>query len=75
MGKGVHDWSQLIAAKDKEIARLEGVYQRLMSTTTTFNARVLNPRSRLTSTLTLYRLLSLYLGNTVPAHKSALILH
>ncbi len=36
--KGPHDWNALIAAKDKEISRLEGVYRRLMSGTTTFDA-------------------------------------
>ena len=36
--KGPHDWNALIAAKDREITRLEGVYRRLMSTTTTFDA-------------------------------------
>lgn len=28
--KGPHDWSRLIAAKDKEITRLEGIYRRLL---------------------------------------------
>ena len=28
--KGSHDWSTLIAAKDKEIARLNGIYKRLL---------------------------------------------
>jgi glutathione reductase (NADPH) len=37
--KGPHDWNKLLAAKDKEINRLEGVYRRLMSGTTTFDAR------------------------------------
>ena len=36
--KGPHDWNALIAAKDKEINRLEGVYRRLMSAATTFDA-------------------------------------
>ena len=36
--KGPHDWNALIAAKDREINRLEGVYRRLMSNTTTFDA-------------------------------------
>ncbi len=37
--KGPHDWNKLIAAKDREITRLEGIYRRLMATTTTFDAR------------------------------------
>ena len=37
--KGPHDWNKLLAAKDKEINRLEGIYRRLMSGTTTFDAR------------------------------------
>jgi glutathione reductase (NADPH) len=28
--KGPHDWSKLIAAKDKEISRLNGIYRRLL---------------------------------------------
>ncbi len=28
--KGPHDWSKLIAAKDKEIGRLNGIYKRLL---------------------------------------------
>src|ERR1700731_4933941 len=28
--KGSHDWATLIAAKDKEIARLNGIYKRLL---------------------------------------------
>jgi glutathione reductase (NADPH) len=28
--KGAHDWGKLIAAKDKEIARLNGIYKRLL---------------------------------------------
>ena len=30
VGKGAHDWATLIAAKDKEIARLNGIYSRLL---------------------------------------------
>jgi glutathione reductase (NADPH) len=37
--KGPHDWAKLIAAKDREITRLEGIYRGLMSKTTTFDAR------------------------------------
>src|SRR3954452_19364235 len=37
--KGPHDWAKLIAAKDREINRLEGIYRGLMSKTTTFDAR------------------------------------
>ncbi|HQU03230.1 MAG TPA: glutathione-disulfide reductase [Acidocella sp.] len=39
--KGGHDWSQLIKAKDKEISRLNGIYQRLLGTAgaTIFEAR------------------------------------
>ena len=29
-GPGAHDWSALIAAKDQEIARLNGIYRRLL---------------------------------------------
>jgi glutathione reductase (NADPH) len=29
--KGPHDWTKLIAAKDKEIGRLNGIYKRLLS--------------------------------------------
>ena len=29
--KGPHDWNQLIAAKDREITRLEGIYRRLLN--------------------------------------------
>jgi glutathione reductase (NADPH) len=36
---GRHDWSKLIAAKDAEIARLNGIYKRLMANCTTFEAR------------------------------------
>ena len=36
---GRHDWPRLIAAKDAEIARLNGIYRRLMSGCTTFDAR------------------------------------
>ena len=28
--KGPHDWGKLIAAKDKEISRLNGIYRRLL---------------------------------------------
>jgi glutathione reductase (NADPH) len=36
---GSHDWAKLIAAKDKEITRLNGIYRKLMSGCTTFDAR------------------------------------
>ncbi|WP_428484369.1 glutathione-disulfide reductase [Rhodopila sp.] len=29
--KGPHDWSKLIAAKDREITRLEGIYRKLLA--------------------------------------------
>ncbi|HVZ07610.1 glutathione-disulfide reductase [Rhodopila sp.] len=29
--KGPHDWAKLIAAKDREITRLEGIYRKLLS--------------------------------------------
>ncbi len=29
--KGLHDWTKLIAAKDREITRLEGVYRKLLT--------------------------------------------
>ncbi len=39
--KGPHDWAKLIAAKDKEITRLEGIYRRLLNGAgaTVFDAR------------------------------------
>jgi glutathione reductase (NADPH) len=39
--KGPHDWSKLIAAKDKEITRLEGIYRKLLANAgaTIFDAR------------------------------------
>lgn len=39
--KGSHDWNKLIAAKDKEITRLEGIYRRLLTgaNATIFDAR------------------------------------
>jgi glutathione reductase (NADPH) len=39
--KGPHDWSKLIAAKDREIERLNGIYRRLLDTAsaTVFEAR------------------------------------
>ena len=39
--KGPHDWNKLIAAKDKEISRLNGIYKRLLNTAgaTIFEAR------------------------------------
>ncbi len=39
--KGPHDWSRLIAAKDREITRLEGIYRRLLNGAgaTIFDAR------------------------------------
>lgn len=36
---GRHDWSALIAAKNQEIARLNGIYRTLMSGCTVFDAR------------------------------------
>jgi glutathione reductase (NADPH) len=36
---GRHDWASLIAAKDREIARLNGIYRGLMSGCTTFEDR------------------------------------
>ena len=36
---GRHDWSKLIAAKDAEILRLNGIYKRLMANCTVFEAR------------------------------------
>ncbi len=39
--KGGHDWPALIAAKDREITRLEGIYRRLLANAgvTIFDAR------------------------------------
>src|SRR5262245_46150593 len=39
--KRPHDWAKLIAAKDKEISRLNGIYKRLLDNagTTIFEAR------------------------------------
>ena len=39
--KGPHDWAKLIAAKDREIARLSGLYRRLLDSAgaTIFDAR------------------------------------
>jgi glutathione reductase (NADPH) len=39
--KGPHDWSKLIAAKDREIGRLNGIYRRLLdgAKATIFDAR------------------------------------
>jgi glutathione reductase (NADPH) len=39
--KGPHDWPKLIAAKDREITRLEGIYRRLLNNAgaTIFDAR------------------------------------
>jgi glutathione reductase (NADPH) len=39
--KGPHDWTKLIAAKDREITRLEGIYRKLLTGAgaTIFNAR------------------------------------
>jgi glutathione reductase (NADPH) len=31
MRKGPHDWAKLIAAKDREITRLEGIYRKLLT--------------------------------------------
>jgi glutathione reductase (NADPH) len=39
--RGPHDWNKLIAAKDREITRLEGIYRRLLNNAgaTIFDAR------------------------------------
>src|SRR6202042_2629149 len=39
--KGPHDWGKLIAAKDREITRLEGIYRKLLAGAgaTIFDAR------------------------------------
>jgi glutathione reductase (NADPH) len=39
--KGPHDWTHLIAAKDREITRLEGIYRKLLANAgaTVFDAR------------------------------------
>ncbi len=39
--KGPHDWSKLIAAKDREITRLEGIYRKLLASAgaTVFDGR------------------------------------
>ncbi len=42
--KGPHDWVKLIAAKDREIARLNGIYRRLLDGV---GARVFEARARL----------------------------
>jgi glutathione reductase (NADPH) len=41
IAKGPHDWSALIAAKDREITRLEGIYRKLLNNAgaTIFDAR------------------------------------
>jgi glutathione reductase (NADPH) len=41
--KGPHDWRKLIAAKDKEIGRLNGIYKRLLDTAgaTIFESRAI----------------------------------
>ncbi len=41
MEKGPHDWAKLIAAKDREIGRLNGIYRRLLDAggATVFEAR------------------------------------
>jgi len=41
MEKGAHDWGVLLAAKDKEISRLNGIYKRLLDQAgaTVFDAR------------------------------------
>ncbi len=36
---GHHDWAKLIAAKDAEISRLNGIYKRLMANCTVFEGR------------------------------------
>jgi glutathione reductase (NADPH) len=36
---GRHDWAALIAAKDREIGRLNGIYRKLMAECTVFDAR------------------------------------
>ena len=40
--KGPHDWGKLIAAKDREITRLEGIYRKLLSSA---GATVLDARA------------------------------
>ncbi len=42
--KGPHDWTKLIAAKDKEITRLNGIYRRLLENA---GARIYDTRARL----------------------------
>ncbi len=37
--KGPHDWAKLIAAKDKEISRLNSIYRSLLSKATIYDAR------------------------------------
>ena len=41
--KGPHDWGKLIAAKDREITRLEGIYRKLLADAgaTVFDARAM----------------------------------
>jgi glutathione reductase (NADPH) len=43
IAKGAHDWPTLIAAKDKEIARLNGIYKRLLDQA---GARIFEARAR-----------------------------
>jgi glutathione reductase (NADPH) len=47
--KGPHDWAKLIAAKDREITRLEGIYRKLLAGAgaTVFDARAVfvDPRT------------------------------
>jgi glutathione reductase (NADPH) len=43
--KGKHDWAALIAAKDKEIARLNGIYLRLLEQA---GAKIFEARAKLT---------------------------
>ncbi|HYP63943.1 MAG TPA: glutathione-disulfide reductase [Acidocella sp.] len=47
---GAHNWKALIAAKDKEISRLNGIYQRLLDQA---GAKIFNARARLIDAHTL----------------------
>ncbi len=44
MTKGSHDWGKLIAAKDREITRLEGIYRKLLNAA---GARIFDGRATL----------------------------
>lgn len=47
---GAHDWKALIAAKDKEISRLNGIYSRLLDNA---GAKIFNARAKLIDAHTL----------------------